>query len=46
MLRKLVSTGLPMPLRQWIQTSRLRHYSVKIYLDKIDNIGNYESIFP
>ena len=44
--KQLVSTGPAMPLRQWIQPARPRHYPVKIYLDEIDNLGNYSSIFP
>ena len=38
--------GPSMLLRQWMQPARPRNYSVKIYLDEIDNIGNYESILP
>ena len=33
-------------LRQWMQTARPQCYSVKIYLDEIDKLENYESIFP
>ena len=46
LLRQLVSMGPAMPLRQWMQPARPRSYSVKIYIYKIDHIGNYESIFP
>ena len=46
MLKQIVSTGPVMPLRQWTQTDRPRRYLVKIYLDKIDKLGNYESILP
>ena len=46
LLRQLVSTGPAMPSIQWMQTERHRSYSVKIYLDEIYNLGNYESIFP
>ena len=46
LLRQLVSTGTAMPSIQWMQTERHRSYSVKIYLDEIDNLGNYESILP
>ena len=45
LLIQLVSTGTAMPLIQWVHTARPRPYSVKIYLDEIDNLGNYESIF-
>ena len=43
-LRQLVSKGPAMLLRQWIQPVIPQHYSVKIYLDEIDKLGNYESI--
>ena len=46
MLRQLVSSGPDWPLRQWMQTARPQCYSVKIYLDEIDKLENYESIFP
>ena len=44
MLRQLVSTEPAIPLIPWMQTARHRRYSVKIYLDEIDNLGNYEYI--
>ena len=46
MLRQMVYMGPAMLLRQWTHKARPRRYSVKIYLDEIDNIGNYESILP
>ena len=46
MLIQLISMGMAILLRQWMHPARPGSYSVKIYLDKIDNLGNYESIFP
>ena len=46
LFRQLVSMGMAMPLRQWMQAARPWSYSVKMYLDDKDKLGNYESIFP
>ena len=43
-LKEMVLEGPAIPLRQWMQPARPRSYSVKIYLDEIDNLVNYESI--
>ena len=33
------------PLRIWMHPARPRHYIVKIYLDEIDTLAKYGSIF-
>ena len=38
--------GPAMLSRKWMKKARPLRYSVNIYLDEIDKLGNYESIFP
>ena len=46
LLKQMTPKGPAMPLRQCIHPARPGSYSVKIYLDEIDTLANYGSIFP